>query len=132
MKEKYCYVEIEYLDKEMGLYPRYILDEDYTQDAEVGDFVVVERVTEVAIGKIISKNVNVENTFEFKENASKWGKNIGGALATAVMLVTNFIIDAPFINWVNKQSTNVVDKISNKRAQKNEQIKPQIQAKGVK
>ncbi len=62
MKEKYCYVEIEYLDKEMGLYPRYILDEDYTQDAEVGDFVVVERVTEVAIGKIISKK-----TYDIKD-----------------------------------------------------------------
>ena len=84
------------------------------------------------IGKIISKNVNVKNAFEFKENAPKWGKNIGGALATAVMLVTNFIIDAPFINWVNKLSTNVVDKIGNKRVQKNEQIKPQVQTKEVK
>lgn len=80
------------------------------------------------IGKILSKNVNVENVYEFQENASKWGKNVGGALATAVMLVTNFIIDAPFINWVNKQATNVVNKISDKKAQN----KLQAQEKEVK
>ena len=48
------------------------------------------------------------------------------------MLVTNFIIDAPFINWVNKQVTDVVDKFSEKRAQKKQQIEPQAQTKEVK
>jgi len=79
------------------------------------------------IGKILTKDVNSKNAFEFQENASKWGKNIGGAAATAVMLVTNFIIDAPFINWINKKATGVVDKMSNKKANKIQQPKPQIQ-----
>ena len=50
----------------------------------------------------------------------KWGKTIGGAAATLVMLVTNFIIDAPFINWINKQATNVVESV-----QKNKTKQPQ-------
>ena len=79
------------------------------------------------IGKILTKDVDSKNAFEFQENASKWGKNIGGALATAVMLVTNFIIDAPFINWINKKATGVVDEMSNKKANKIQQPKPQIQ-----
>lgn len=74
------------------------------------------------IGKIISDNgkIKPENVYDFQENASKWGKNVGGALATAVMLVTNFVIDAPFINWVNKQVTNVVDNFGKNKNQNNQ------------
>ena len=39
----------------------------------------------------------------------KWGKSVGGVAATLIMLVTNFIIDAPFINWINKKATEFVD-----------------------
>ena len=77
------------------------------------------------IGKILSKGVDVENAYQFQENASKWGKNIGGAAATMVMLVTNFIIDAPFINWINKKTTDFVDKFEKDKTQ-------QPQAKEVK
>ena len=56
-----------------------------------------------------------ENAFLYKDNMEKWGKNVGGAAATLVMLVTNFIIDAPFINWMNKKVTDVVDKFENKK-----------------
>ena len=55
-----------------------------------------------------------ENLFKYTEHMKDWGKSVGGAIAIAVMLVTNFIIDAPFINWINKKATAVVDKISNK------------------
>ena len=74
------------------------------------------------IGKIISDNGNIkpEQVYEFQENASKWGKNIGGALATVVMLVTNFIIDAPFINMINKKVTEVVDGFGKNKNQKTE------------
>jgi hypothetical protein len=72
------------------------------------------------IGKALSKNIDIENAYKFQENASKNGKLIGGALATVVMFVTNFIIDVPFINWVNKQTTNVVNNI-----QKNKSKQPQ-------
>ena len=75
------------------------------------------------IGKILSKNVNPDNAYQFQENASKWGKNIGGAVATAVMLVTNFIIDAPFINWINKKSTKVVDNMIAKNKPEQNQAK---------
>ncbi|MBR5304585.1 MAG: hypothetical protein IKU37_07145 [Candidatus Gastranaerophilales bacterium] len=72
------------------------------------------------IGKVLSKGIGIENAYKFQENASKNGKLIGGALATVVMFVTNFIIDVPFINWVNKQTTNVVNNI-----QKNKSKQPQ-------
>ena len=48
---------------------------------------------------------------------SSWGKNIGGAAATMIMMVTNFIIDAPLINWINKKITPLFG------------IKPETQAK---
>ncbi len=49
--------------------------------------------------------------YEKISNASAWGKNIGGAVALMVMLVTNFLIDAPFINLINKNATKVVKNI---------------------
>ena len=60
-------------------------------------------------GKIDSKNA-----YEFTEHMAKWGKSVGGAVAIAIMLVTNFIVDAPFINAINKKITDVVDKKSDK------------------
>ena len=45
---------------------------------------------------------------------AKWGKTVGGAVAIAIMTVTNFIIDAPFINMINKKMTDIFDKKPNK------------------
>lgn len=75
------------------------------------------------IGETLTKNVNIANKYEFSQNSAKWGKNIGGALATVVMFGTNFVIDAPFINWINKKATNFV---ANKKAS------PQVNAKEIK
>ena len=69
------------------------------------------------------KTLKIKNTADeyLKEkDLKKWGKNLGGAIATLVMLVTNFIIDAPFINWINKKATDVVDKFDKNKEQKNQ------------
>ena len=47
--------------------------------------------------------------FPFDQKKTAWGKSVGGALAIAVMLVTNFLIDAPFINWINGKVTNFLN-----------------------
>ena len=47
--------------------------------------------------------IKPEELFKYKEQMSAWGKNIGGALATCVMMVTNFLIDVPLINAINKK-----------------------------
>ena len=44
-----------------------------------------------------------EDIYRYREKMSSWGKNIGGAAATMIMMVTNFIIDAPLINAINKK-----------------------------
>ena len=82
----------------------------------------LSKVGEKVGGKIAQtvnpKNLTKEkNMFEYTEHMKDWGKSVGGAAAIAVMLVTNFIIDAPFINWINKKATAVVDKVSNKNNQ---------------
>ena len=56
-----------------------------------------------------------KDAFKFQDKMSSWGKSVGGAVAIGVMLVTNFLIDAPFINWINKKVTGVVDKLSAKK-----------------
>ncbi len=65
-----------------------------------------------------SGKIDPKNVYQFQENASKWGKSIGGAVAIGVMLFTNFIIDAPFINVINEKITKVVDKLSAKKSEK--------------
>ena len=64
---------------------------------------------------IVNKGLN-ENSSKYKKisNASAWGKNIGGAVALLFMLVTNFVIDAPFINFINKNATKFVKNIGAK------------------
>lgn len=61
-----------------------------------------------------------KDAFLYDENMRKWGKNAGGALATFVMLGTNFLIDAPFINWINKKTTDIINKTGNKKQPKGE------------
>lgn len=58
--------------------------------------------------------ISADNAYEFTEHMAKWGKTVGGALAIAIMTVTNFIIDAPFINMINKKMTDIFDKKPNK------------------
>lgn len=58
--------------------------------------------------------INADNAYEFTEHMAKWGKTVGGAVAIAIMTVTNFIIDAPFINMINKKMTDIFDKKPNK------------------
>lgn len=60
-----------------------------------------------------------ENAFLYKDNMEKWGKSVGGAAATLIMLVTNFIIDAPFINFINKKVTDLVNNKSGNGKQNN-------------
>lgn len=59
------------------------------------------------IGEIVANSekgrINPEDVYKYSEKMSEWGKNIGGAAATMVMMVTNFLVDAPFINWINKK-----------------------------
>ncbi|MBR3604957.1 MAG: hypothetical protein IKL52_02895 [Candidatus Gastranaerophilales bacterium] len=73
-----------------------------------------------AIAQIVNENnlSKKADAYLYQDNMEKWGKNAGGAIATLVMLVTNFIIDAPFINWINKKTTEVVDNVGNKKQAK--------------
>ena len=79
------------------------------------------------IGKIInSQNFDkTKNEFLFQENIDKWAKSIGGFVAIIIMLVTNFVVDPPLINLINKWGTDVVEKVEAK-------FKKQPQEKEVK
>lgn len=59
----------------------------------------------------------------YKDNMEKWGKNVGGALATVVMLATNFLIDAPFINWINKKVTDKINGGKKAPTEQNKEVK---------
>ncbi len=75
------------------------------------------------------------NAYEYEEKMKSWGKSTGGGIAVLIMLVTNFIIDAPFINWINGKMTNIVNNIQtkkqNKIAQNNASQKPKQANKEV-
>jgi len=85
----------------------------------------------LAVGKIASnpgnKLYNILNPdkipekelYKFANIKGNWGKAIGGAVATIVMLFTNFIIDAPFINRINKSMTNLFDGKNPKKEENN-------------
>lgn len=70
------------------------------------------------VGKKIAEIINPEKlsseleNFEYKEKMAAWGKSVGGTIALGIMFFTNFVIDAPFINLINKKATDVVSKIS--------------------
>lgn len=66
------------------------------------------------IGEMVAGGLDAtKDAYKFQQRAADWGKNLGGAIAVAVMMVTNFIIDAPFINWINKKSTELIDNFKN-------------------
>lgn len=68
------------------------------------------------IGQLVSEGLKPEqNLYKYKEKMSAWGKSLGGAIAIGVMMFTNFIIDAPFINWINKKALDFVDGLENKK-----------------
>jgi len=70
------------------------------------------------------KFIDPKNLYELTDNASKWGKNIGGAAAIVVMMATNFLIDVPFINAINKKVTKIVNNKNNSEKQpQNEKAK---------
>ncbi len=67
------------------------------------------------IGTELYKAVNpkeTQNLYELSKRAGKLGRDIGGALSVAVMMVTNFLLDIPIINWFNKEISEGVDYIS--------------------
>ena len=59
------------------------------------------------ISQLINPN-NSKNVFLVQDKAAEYGKNIGGALATVVMMVTNFVFDVPLINFINKNVTKLI------------------------
>ncbi len=74
-------------------------------------------------GTIASTIADKNNSYLKAQNAQKWGKSIGGALAVGVMMFTNFLIDAPFINQINKLTTSVVNKIKSKNQPQDKEVK---------
>ncbi len=65
------------------------------------------------IAKAIDKSGN-NNSYEIGKNASAIGKNIGALLATLIMMFTNFLVDVPIINYINKKVSDVVLKENKK------------------
>lgn len=66
-------------------------------------------------GKVFSKT---ENLFEYTENIQSWGKTLGGAVAIGVMMFTNFLVDAPLINFLNKKMTNFIGSLKKHKQEK--------------
>ena len=83
-------------------------------------------------GRKIADLINPEklsvkaNNYEYAEKMASWGKSVGGAVALGVMLVTNFIIDAPFINKINKKTTDLINKISKKEDKSPENVQKEV------
>lgn len=61
---------------------------------------------------------NEKNLYKFTEQMSSWGKNIGGAIAIGVMMVTNFLVDPPIINGINKKFSDIFLKQKDSNIQK--------------
>ncbi len=71
---------------------------------------------------LINDGVDKSSLYSRTKNASDWGKNIGGAAALLVMLVTNFIIDVPIINAINKKAFGLVKKLHGKEEKTSENV----------
>jgi len=61
------------------------------------------------VASLINPDGN-KNLYQKTQNAEAWGRNIGAVLATGIMVFTNFLIDAPLINVMNKKVTDFIDK----------------------
>ena len=62
------------------------------------------------MAKKLCMNKAEKNTYEIQKKAASLGKNIGGFVATFVMMVTNFVLDVPIINFINKKVSDIVFK----------------------
>ncbi len=65
------------------------------------------------IGEMLSKATKmtgIKNIYEKSQKASAIGKTLGGVVATVIMLGTNFLLDVPIINFINKKISDVVFK----------------------
>ena len=78
------------------------------------------------LGKVLNpdKLSSGAQKYQYSEKMGAWGKALGGALATVVMLFTNFVVDAPFINWIN---TKTMEFVTKKPATKNIEQKKETQ-----
>lgn len=77
------------------------------------------------IAKIVNPN-NIDKTkdlFKYQENLDKWSKSVGGFVAILAMLVTNFVIDPPLINFINKKATNALDMVAQKNKKQAKEVK---------
>lgn len=73
------------------------------------------------------KNISkAQDLYKFQENAAKWGKSIGGAVAIGVMMFTNFLIDVPLINLINEKVTAFSNKNLNKDSNQNSQEQKEV------
>lgn len=70
-----------------------------------------------------SNKIDPKEVFKFQENAKAWGKSLGGALSIFVMLFTNFLIDAPFINKINKVTTDFVNGLGKNKEPQQKEVK---------
>lgn len=73
------------------------------------------------LGTELYKAVNSEQTknlYELSKKAGKLGRDVGGALSVAVMMFTNFLLDIPIINYINKKISDGVDYISGHKKSK--------------
>ena len=57
------------------------------------------------LGGLVAKDKS--DPYQLQKQGEAWGRSLGGALATVVMMGTNFLIDAPLINVFNKQFTKM-------------------------
>ena len=74
------------------------------------------------LGEEIATQLNKSrdgNLYEIQKNAAALGKNIGGFVATFVMMVTNFVLDVPIINYINKKVSDIVFKNEKSKEVKN-------------
>ncbi len=47
-----------------------------------------------------------KDAYLFDREIKRWGKSVGGAAAICVMMVTNFLLDVPFVNFLNKKMSD--------------------------
>ncbi len=69
-----------------------------------------------------------ENLYKYTKNAESWGKTVGGAIAILVMMFTNFLLDVPLVNFLNKKFTSIA-KIKKENKERENQAQEVKEAK---
>ena len=110
---QYTGQEVDNLLTKINQAPDAIASESFVK-SEIADLINPEKLSVKA------------NNYEYAEKMASWGKSVGGAVALGVMLVTNFIIDAPFINKINKKTTDLINKISKKEDKSPENVQKEV------